>query len=97
MEKRCILDEERLCVDCGECLMCDLDPNKHCDNCMRCVKKTNADYLAIEIDEVFSGTEPDVEETPPARLAESEKESRPRAVRAKSRRRAMPGDSGKTR
>ena len=31
MEKRCILDEEKFCVDCGECLMCDLDPAKRCD------------------------------------------------------------------
>ncbi len=56
MEKHCILDEERLCVDCGECLTCDLDPEKRCDNCMRCVQKSNADYLAIEIDEVIDGT-----------------------------------------
>ena len=59
MEKYCILDEERLCVDCGDCLACDLDPEKLCDNCMRCVQKSNADYLAIEIDEVIGGTSPD--------------------------------------
>ena len=31
--------------------MCDLDPNKICDNCMKCVNKNGADYteiLAIE-------------------------------------------------
>lgn len=59
MEKRCVLDEERLCVDCGECMTCDLDPEKLCDNCMRCVEKSGADYLAIEIDEVISGTSED--------------------------------------
>jgi hypothetical protein len=59
MEKRCFLDEEKLCVDCGQCMMCDLDPEKLCDNCMRCVKKSDADYLAIEIDEVIDGTSPD--------------------------------------
>lgn len=54
MERRkCVLDEERFCVDCGECARCDLDPAKLCDNCMRCVPKSGADYLKIEIDEVF--------------------------------------------
>lgn len=61
MEKRCVMDAERLCVDCGECLICDLDSEKICDNCMRCVQKSNADYLAIEIDEVIAGTSADVD------------------------------------
>lgn len=61
MEKHCILDEDSLCVDCGDCLVCDMDSEKLCDNCMRCVQKSNADYLAIEIDEVISGTSPDAE------------------------------------
>lgn len=64
MEKRCVLDEMRFCVDCGECLRCDLDAEKVCDNCMCCVQKSNADYLAIEIDEVFAGTSPDGEDAP---------------------------------
>jgi len=66
MDKFCILDEGKLCVDCGECLTCDLDPKKRCDNCMRCVQKSNADYLAIEIDEVFNGTSPDQQPEFPA-------------------------------
>lgn len=61
MEKHCILDEDSLCVDCGDCLVCDLDSEKLCDNCMCCVQKSNADYLAIEIDEVINGTSPDAE------------------------------------
>ena len=61
MEKHCIMDEDRICIDCGDCLTCDLDPEKVCDNCMRCVQKSNADYLAIEIDEVISGTSPDAD------------------------------------
>ena len=51
-EKRCVLDETKLCNDCGECNVCDLDPNKICDNCMQCLK-TGADYRAIEIDEII--------------------------------------------
>lgn len=52
MEKFCVLDENKICDDCGECQRCDLDPNKICDNCMKCVN-TGADYSAIEIDEVY--------------------------------------------
>lgn len=54
MAKYCVLDESKLCDECGECQRCDLDPNKICDNCMRCVK-SGADYTAIEIDEIQDG------------------------------------------
>lgn len=50
--KYCVLDESKLCNDCGECSVCDLDPNKICDNCMKCLK-SGADYNAIEIDEII--------------------------------------------
>lgn len=36
--KKCILYENRVCNDCGECLVCDLDPNKLCDNCGKCIE-----------------------------------------------------------
>ena len=52
MAKICVLDETKLCNDCGECNVCDLDPNKICDNCMKCLK-SGADYTAIEIDEII--------------------------------------------
>ena len=52
MEKLCIMDENKICNDCGECSRCDLDPEKICDNCMKCIK-SDADYSAIEIDEVI--------------------------------------------
>ena len=32
----------------GECQRCDLDPDKICDNCMKCVMG-DADYRAISI------------------------------------------------
>ena len=60
MEKRCILDENKLCDDCGECNVCDLDPNKICDNCMKCLQ-TGADYRAIEIDEIIEDGEASAE------------------------------------
>lgn len=52
MTRICVLDESKICDDCGECNRCDLDPNKICDNCMACLK-TGADYNAIEIDEII--------------------------------------------
>jgi len=51
MKKLCVLDENKICDECGECSRCDLDPNKICDNCMKCIQ-TGADYSAIEIDEI---------------------------------------------
>lgn len=56
MERRCVLDNQKPCVECGECTRCDLDPNKICDNCMKCVK-SDADYLAVEIDEIIEDEE----------------------------------------
>ncbi len=50
--RMCVLDESKVCTDCGECDRCDLDPNKICDNCMKCVK-TYADYAEIEIEKVI--------------------------------------------
>ncbi len=35
--KVCVLDENKMCDDCGECNRCDLDPNKICDNCCKCI------------------------------------------------------------
>lgn len=48
-QKMCILDENEVCNNCGECLKCDLDPKKICDNCMKCVISEGAEYRAIQI------------------------------------------------
>ena len=55
-EKRCLLDEGKVCDDCEECARCDLDSDKLCDNCMKCVR-SGADYGVIEVDEVFESEE----------------------------------------
>lgn len=47
---KCVL-YDRMCIECGECDRCDLDPSKICDNCMKCVMG-DSDFLAIEIDEI---------------------------------------------
>ena len=54
----CVLDETKVCTECGECMMCDLEPGKVCDNCMKCVR-TGAEYNAIEIDEILETEEAD--------------------------------------
>ncbi|MCK4258339.1 MAG: hypothetical protein KAX49_05140 [Halanaerobiales bacterium] len=48
--KRCVL-EERFCNNCGECDICDLDPIKICDNCMKCIN-SDSEYKVIEIDKI---------------------------------------------
>ena len=50
MKKQCVL-YDRECIDCGECERCDLDPDKICDNCMKCING-NQDYRSIKIDRV---------------------------------------------
>jgi hypothetical protein len=50
-QKMCVLDEEQPCVECDECNRCDLDPDKFCDNCMRCLELDD-DYLVLPIDEI---------------------------------------------
>lgn len=51
----CIL-YDRECIECGECNRCDLDPDKVCDNCKRCLH-LDADYLAVHIDGVLTDEE----------------------------------------
>ena len=53
MSKECVL-YDRVCTDCGECDRCDLDPKKKCDSCGKCME-TDAEYLAITIDDVQKG------------------------------------------
>ncbi|HYF82918.1 MAG TPA: hypothetical protein VEB00_07815 [Clostridia bacterium] len=50
-KKECVLND-RECDDCGECDICDLNPNKICDNCCVCIDK-DADFNSIEIDEII--------------------------------------------
>jgi len=49
----CILDEEKVCDQCGECDRCDLDPQKICDNCGKCIAD-DRDYEVIEIDQIVT-------------------------------------------
>lgn len=64
MPKYCVLEDDRLCTDCGRCNMCDIDPEKVCDNCMRCLNlnRSGADFAQIEIGAVYTTEEPPEED-----------------------------------
>lgn len=51
-ERLCLLDETKVCDDCGECNRCDLDPNKICDNCCKCLALEDGDdeFRTVTID-----------------------------------------------
>ncbi len=51
MAEQCEL-YDRTCIDCGECDLCDLDRNKHCDDCGRCIEEPE-DYRSISIEDFF--------------------------------------------
>lgn len=46
---------DRLCIGCGECDVCDLDENKICDNCGKCLDVK--DFASIKIDGVYQSLE----------------------------------------
>ncbi len=47
--RECVL-EDKPCIECGECNICDLDRGKVCDNCGQCID-IDSEYKSIEIDE----------------------------------------------
>lgn len=47
--KKCVLYDNKLCDECGECEMCDLDPKKKCDSCGKCIDSGN-DYNTMDVD-----------------------------------------------
>ncbi len=53
----CVL-YDRECIGCGECDRCDLDPEKICDNCMKCVNG-DAEYRSVAIDKLMLTQEPE--------------------------------------
>ena len=46
-KRMCVLDETKVCDNCGECDRCDLDPNKICDNCMKCLKSDHCRHTTF--------------------------------------------------
>ncbi len=54
--KRCVL-YERDCIGCNECLFCDLDPTKICDNCGKCLEEEDKEYNSIRIEGIRGNEE----------------------------------------
>ena len=52
MNKKCILNESKICEDCGNCLKCDLNKTKICDNCGKCLENEGVDINAIRIEDI---------------------------------------------
>ena len=48
--KECVL-YDRICIGCGECDRCDLDTEKICDNCGKCLDIR--DDAVIKIDKII--------------------------------------------
>ncbi|MBQ3597033.1 MAG: hypothetical protein II988_04370 [Clostridia bacterium] len=52
-EIKCVYNKEKVCNDCGMCdEFCELDPNKKCDNCEKCLN-FDMDYKAIQITKII--------------------------------------------
>jgi len=49
----CVL-EDKECIRCMECEICDLDENKVCDNCGKCIE-SESEFRAIEVDGIRDG------------------------------------------
>ena len=49
--RKCIL-EDKTCIECGKCDLCDLDSTKICDNCGKCIE-SDRDYAEILIDDIL--------------------------------------------
>lgn len=52
-KNECVL-EDKECIDCGQCDICDMDPDKICDNCCKCIDG-DADYKGIYVDDIIDG------------------------------------------
>lgn len=50
--KECVL-YDRECIECGECNYCDLNPDKICDNCGKCLEQ-DGEYNAVQITKIYS-------------------------------------------
>ena len=48
--QQCVL-YDRECIGCMECEMCDLDPDKVCDNCGKCLDIR--EFATIKIDGII--------------------------------------------
>ena len=52
--KHCLLDDEKECIECGECDRCDLNPDKLCDNCCKCIDEWEGNFAQIPVQDVVT-------------------------------------------
>ncbi len=52
--KLCLLDDTKECVECGECDRCDLDPDKLCDNCCKCIDEWEGNFAQIPVQDIVT-------------------------------------------
>lgn len=52
MKKNCIFNDKAICSDCGQCETCDLNLNKKCTSCGKCLQMEGIDIKAVRIDEI---------------------------------------------
>ncbi|MBQ8468801.1 MAG: hypothetical protein IJ542_03515 [Clostridia bacterium] len=56
-KRMCVMEDDKLCSNCGACDMCDLDPTKVCDNCGKCLDMLSTDekgYVHVPIDKIIT-------------------------------------------
>jgi hypothetical protein len=53
MEKICLLDENKKCTNCKECDKCDLNPEKICNNCGKCLDLEGYAHKEVIIDKIL--------------------------------------------
>lgn len=52
--KRCLLEDTKECIECGECDRCDLDPEKLCDNCCKCIDEWEGNFAQIPVRDIVT-------------------------------------------
>lgn len=58
--KLCVLRENTICTECNECQRCDLDLQKICDNCCKCIDSDEQQAFArIQVDDIVTEAQED--------------------------------------
>ncbi len=52
--KKCIFSSVKECNECGNCNICDLNSEKICDNCAKCMELQGIDTKAIGFEDIQS-------------------------------------------
>jgi Fe-S-cluster containining protein len=47
-----MFNNKKVCDDCGQCDVCDLDNKKVCNSCGKCLEIEGVDIRAVKIDEI---------------------------------------------